>query len=48
VRRIVLKAAAPGTAELQLKHWREWEGDRSITAVCHFLLVVTANQPQEG
>jgi inhibitor of cysteine peptidase len=24
-------AGQPGTVHLQLKHWREWEGDSSIT-----------------
>lgn len=26
-----LQAEAPGEAAAQLKHWREWEGERSVT-----------------
>ncbi len=26
-----IKATAPGTTTLRLKHWREWEGERSVT-----------------
>jgi inhibitor of cysteine peptidase len=29
-RTFTLQAKSPGTAHLQLKEWRQWEGDRSI------------------
>src|SRR5690242_20198688 len=30
-RRLTFRAVAAGTTSIQLKRWREWEGDNSIT-----------------
>ena len=36
-----IKATAPGTTTLMLKHWREWEGDRSVTERYEVTLVIS-------
>ncbi len=30
-RTLTFKATSPGTTQLRLKYWREWEGERSVT-----------------
>ena len=37
-----IKATAPGTATLRLKHWREWEGEGSVTERYEVGLVISA------
>ena len=31
IREFRFRATAPTTARLELKHWREWEGEKSVT-----------------
>ncbi len=39
VREFRFRRVAPGDARLELKHWQEWEGDRSISE--RFAITVT-------
>ena len=40
----VLDAKRPGTAHLQLKRWRAWEGDKSITERFDVTLQITPHR----
>ena len=37
-----IKAVAPGTTTLRIKHWREWEGEGSVTERYEVGLVISA------
>lgn len=41
MRVLTFRAERPGTTPLHLKHWREWEGDRSVIDRFAVTLVVT-------
>jgi inhibitor of cysteine peptidase len=41
VRVLRFRAARPGSFELRIKHWREWEGEASVTDRFHARIIVS-------